>query len=670
MWVNALWFLSLVISLTCALLATLLQQWARRYLKITQSRYSPHKQARLRAFFAEGVAKCLLPWAVEILPTLLHTSLFLFFAGLVVFLCNVDLTIFKLILSWVGLCTVLYGCITCTPIIRHDSPYYTPLSLLAWHIVTGMQIFIYRFLRWFNGSVRFRYNAYFHFRGLEKSCRKLLALGMQKTAEETALNSPSEIDTRAFMWTLDCLDEDHELERFFSGLPDFRKSNFVDDPLPSLTKEEKWKLYRALRGLLDRTFSSDFLPATFKNRRAMICARAVATEFMPDPIQVFSVFQMILSRYHHSGAMATGIAQILKGWRTDRDKETIFVAEATLITILARALPRDDSWFILASSQLGVSEALLRDYAGHGDSLSLAILIHIIRQQYVHFQELRRYVLGIVLAAATKFNVQATSPELQHRFCALWNQIVSDVQVRNDSEMAFQILGLNRNVYLALHQDTDSTPTRFCVSTDDNDDILKDPTSYPFCNFPGHHSDSIPLIHDGSVSEASVRTVPHPRDTTALVPLRVPSFIATSPAPPARAPLYVQESLTNAPRLEDNASISVQTRTTTELHSTSPNPVSTGATYRVLDNSIRMTHLSTPEPSTSIVPPQSNASTSSPDAVTIELTAASLTPSRDLKVPSSSSIPVLANLSPIGMHLPSNPARMEPMELTTYHLFR
>ena len=128
-WVNALWFLSLVISLTCALLATLLQQWARRYLKLTLSRYSPHKRARIRAFFSEGVEKCLLPWTVDALPTPIHLSLFLFFAGLVVFLCNVNLTIFKLVLSWVSLCTALYGCITCMPIFRHDSPYYTPLSL-------------------------------------------------------------------------------------------------------------------------------------------------------------------------------------------------------------------------------------------------------------------------------------------------------------------------------------------------------------------------------------------------------------------------------------------------------------------------------------------------------------------------------------------------------------
>ena len=62
---------------------------------------------------------------------------------------------------------------------------------------------------------------------------------MEKTIEETALNSPSEINTRAFMWTFDCLDEDHELERFYSSLPGYRSSKVVDDPLPNLSKDEK-----------------------------------------------------------------------------------------------------------------------------------------------------------------------------------------------------------------------------------------------------------------------------------------------------------------------------------------------------------------------------------------------------------------------------------------------
>ncbi|KAI0245473.1 hypothetical protein BJV78DRAFT_1106382, partial [Lactifluus subvellereus] len=85
--VNSLWFLSLAISLTCAMLATLLQQWARRYLRITQPpRYSPHKRARIRAFFAHGVEKFHLSRAADVLPTLVQLSLFLFFAGLLIYL--------------------------------------------------------------------------------------------------------------------------------------------------------------------------------------------------------------------------------------------------------------------------------------------------------------------------------------------------------------------------------------------------------------------------------------------------------------------------------------------------------------------------------------------------------------------------------------------------------
>src|SRR6266852_7530113 len=65
-WVNTFWFLSLLMSLSCALWATSLHQWARRYLDGAQpARCSPEKRARMRAFFAEGVDKMHIPWAVE-----------------------------------------------------------------------------------------------------------------------------------------------------------------------------------------------------------------------------------------------------------------------------------------------------------------------------------------------------------------------------------------------------------------------------------------------------------------------------------------------------------------------------------------------------------------------------------------------------------------------------
>ena len=85
-WVNSLWFLSFVISLTCALLATSLHQWSNRYLMVTQPAWSsPDNRARIRAFYAEGTEQMHVPWVVEALPMLLHLSVFLFFGGLVIF---------------------------------------------------------------------------------------------------------------------------------------------------------------------------------------------------------------------------------------------------------------------------------------------------------------------------------------------------------------------------------------------------------------------------------------------------------------------------------------------------------------------------------------------------------------------------------------------------------
>ena len=101
-----------MISITCALLATLLQQWACRYTRVTQPYYSPHKRARIRAFFAEGIEKLLLPRAVVALPALLHISVFLFFADLILFLYTIHHTVFSTGLCCKGLCIGLYLPIT------------------------------------------------------------------------------------------------------------------------------------------------------------------------------------------------------------------------------------------------------------------------------------------------------------------------------------------------------------------------------------------------------------------------------------------------------------------------------------------------------------------------------------------------------------------------------
>jgi len=72
----------------CALLATLVHQWTRRYVRNTQTATVQSRESarETRAFFSEGAEKLYLSRVVETLPTLVHLSLFLFFIGLLIFL--------------------------------------------------------------------------------------------------------------------------------------------------------------------------------------------------------------------------------------------------------------------------------------------------------------------------------------------------------------------------------------------------------------------------------------------------------------------------------------------------------------------------------------------------------------------------------------------------------
>ena len=570
-WVNALWFLSLVISITCALLATLLQQWARRYLKATQPRYSPHKRARIRAFFAEGVEKFLLPWAVEALPTMLHLSLFLFFAGLAVFLWNVNLTIFKLVLSWIGLCTALYGCITFIPVFCHDSPYHTPLSLPAWHFVTGIRFLTFRALKWITYSFDyFSGETYYRFRLLAEGYGRFLVRGMQKTAEEAAFVSPPEIDTRAFLWTFDCLDEDHELERFFAGLPGFRGSKMVKDPLPDLTTKQREKLFDSLIGLSDRTSSSDLLPEPVKTRRTVICGKALGPEDIPQE-NIERFLRRILSGDLYGVVKSVDIVPFVRGWDSGGDEKITTIIRTIVSSVVARAQRRDDLWFALAADGMCIPESVLRSHATHGNDLSLAILIHLIRQQHSIYRT--GYSLEVefskVLEAASEFDVLNTSPELQHEFCALWNEVTREASYL----LSRYLLTTIRNVYLTLHQHTDCAPTEFSASTSDEDPILKYPSTYPLCIIPGHHPHQAAHTHDVSASTAIPRPVT--QDNTALDPTFSPDASSLS----VTTPVLVDENTVDVPQVNNilvsASSSSYALQTTTEFFhdcETSPDP--------------------------------------------------------------------------------------------------
>jgi hypothetical protein len=542
-WVNSLWFLSLVISITCALLATLLQQWARRYLKVTQRRSSLHKQARIRSFFAEGVKKSHLSMVVEALPTLIHVSVSLFFAGLVVFLWNVNLTIFKVVLSWIGVCTAFYGCITIVPIFIRDSPYYSPLTPLAQPIVAMILMALWILYACFHVLV-YSFSLCFGCRGSVRIVGLLFGRFGQvventaMTPEEAVLKSSSEIDTRAFTWTFDSLDEDHELERFFAEMPGFHNSKVLKEPLHSLDDPQKLKLLEAVVRLLDRTFSSNLLSDQVKRQRADICANAIELVDTPDAFP--KIVRRLASEVGYGPAQSTQIVDFVRRLANRKGKSSA-LDRAIFSIVVARIQQHDDSWFVLASNELGVPEAVLRSHATQGDNLSFAILIYVTRQQFSHIGNpfWPSDAILNVLSAASKFNVQDTSPELQHEFCALWNEAVRKTRNDNNWNIPEDILKPIRHVYIQLHHGTNSAPTRFSASTSDENDILDEPDSYPMCNITDH-------VHDGSTSIMFPRPVPHDDAVLSAVPLTS----LDAPLFPVPALLHIDENLTTLPPLD------------------------------------------------------------------------------------------------------------------------
>ncbi|KAF8183024.1 hypothetical protein K438DRAFT_1937634 [Mycena galopus ATCC 62051] len=95
LWVNGLWFTSLALSLTTALFAVVAKQWLRQYSSFIAG--SARDRATIRQFRYKGFDQWGVQFIIGLLPTVLHLSLFLFLAGLVVFLYALDHLIAKVV---------------------------------------------------------------------------------------------------------------------------------------------------------------------------------------------------------------------------------------------------------------------------------------------------------------------------------------------------------------------------------------------------------------------------------------------------------------------------------------------------------------------------------------------------------------------------------------------
>ena len=142
-----------------------------------------------------------MPTAAEAVPGLLHVSLFLFFAGLADSAMNINTTIGLSTTVPIGICGLLYIFTTLAPVIYPQSPYQTSFSGLIWYAIQ-----------------KFRGRSFTDLDGLRKSISTNMAQGqMQLSMEKTKERSGR--DKRAFLWLLDNLTENAEIEAFVMSTP-------------------------------------------------------------------------------------------------------------------------------------------------------------------------------------------------------------------------------------------------------------------------------------------------------------------------------------------------------------------------------------------------------------------------------------------------------------------
>jgi len=488
-WANVLLFLSLIISLTCSLLATLLHQWARRYIRSTQQPGSgPHERARVRAFFFDGIDKCHISWIVEALPTLLHLSICFFFAGVVAWLLNIDHLVFIAVVFWSGFSAVAYLWFTLSPIFSPNSPFYAPLSPAIWWLYTGIRYVALKVLC----SPMFPVSRRLGRGDLKTDYHNRLLDGIGKTAKKMALQKSSEFDVHILQSTLDGLREDGARSRFFAAIPGFFSSQLVE--IFQLPDEFRTKFGRALDGFLDRTFLSNSISESVRSYQLIICLSATSAVLGPDGVS--QILYDILNGRWHELLPSIEMAQSLRRWANCDSQFTHYVRRiVTQIVVGVRG--RDNRWISLTKDEFGVPDHVLRDNIAHGDSALLSLLIHKTREAFRS-----GFWTPFVLNTLTQFDMYNTIPELQHEFCSLWNEIVREAWKDGPDSTAVNILREIRHAYIGLHQGTDP----FSADTNYYNPVLTRPQSYRFCNIPSHRPDWIPTPQDPIANHLIVPT--------------------------------------------------------------------------------------------------------------------------------------------------------------------
>ena len=313
LFVNAFWFLSLVIAIVSAFYVMLVQQWIRRYNQTLAE--LAKDQDRVRSCLFIGTQKYKMAHAIGLIPLPLHISVFLFFSGLIVFLFTIS-RIMAIVLSVaVAFIVSLYLLLTILPVTDDICPYFTPMSDFWWYLQHTIFTAVASGCRFIVDRFRDRSGPYLgaspgRLDNWSKFLKETIEVnkghlkdGLRGNIFRHAKMAPDDVDLKTLTWLLQrpIMGDKDELQKFVDSIPPktlIQLSSLEAESRKQTIRDHLSSLYRSCLGNRDKleerlqicleAFYHIVKPSSLPDKNREMVLQYVSSNFKDlDPVRPF-----------------------------------------------------------------------------------------------------------------------------------------------------------------------------------------------------------------------------------------------------------------------------------------------------------------------------------------------------------------------------------------------
>ncbi|KZV65610.1 hypothetical protein PENSPDRAFT_689689 [Peniophora sp. CONT] len=444
-WINSLWFGSLFVALSCALAATLVQQWIRRYGHDVQRRGPPRIRGPIHVFLSMGVRRFGMDHAVASIVTLLHLAVWLFFGGLVIYMSAANNIMAYVVVGGMGAGALCYLFLSILPLVCPDSPYTTPFTPLL-RLVLALACTLTATMYTLAASAVALAHSVIDWDDLEDrskhlnaraSCVMHFVMRLYHARLDVACDIAQEPcfarEAYAFRHTLKNIDEVHELEAFYDALVPIvhptepsRLPPAARVPIVCFLLRDLRIIDGVLKLLRSRPSASHPLPQAVRNRRLIIGLTFVRALFKALP---HGTHRPDLVTVLHDTTAPLYHTWVELG-RNEKRPDTAFLARCFLATV------RADVYMVCLEAAKARSDTLIPCRAL---ALRLAQL------------DLESWGTGIDAPATFVFNDDAVRSAMLRNYYALMSDIL-ELCWRGQSAILHSQMAVWLPMLLSVHQ--------------------------------------------------------------------------------------------------------------------------------------------------------------------------------------------------------------------------